>query len=226
MRYNTFFRPILRDTVNIFNGIASSMDNFRDSWRKYQRLSIETFLRRILLILHQPFGQRPKAHDNLIAHNNKASPPRLASHWSLLECSLAILVAQRQMLEDAPSGGPLSTSRQLYEGLLKQDFFIAVLFAGTQMDLEYRLLQYRQHYQPQGTVSRGFLHDPESKGGHLQNSVRSTLFAKTPPRETITETLRCCQSIWARSPQAGNPGERCNIWMYPVCGKADRFVES
>jgi len=135
MRYNTFFRPLLRDTVNIFNGIASLMDNFRDSWRKYQRLSIETFLRRILLILHQPFGQRPKAHDNLIAHNNKASPPRLASHWSLLECSLAILVAQRQMLEDAPSGGPLSTSRQLYEGLLKQDFFIAVLFAGTSIAL-------------------------------------------------------------------------------------------
>lgn len=219
MRYDAFFRSLLLETASTFNGSASPMDNFRDSWRKYQRLTIETFFRRILLILHQPFGQRPKAHDNLRAFTNEASPPRLASHWSLLECSLAILVAQRQMFEDAPSGGPSSASRQFYEGLLKQDFFIAALFAGTQMDWEYRLLQYRQQYQPRRTVSGEFLQDPESNDELFQDPELFPLAAETPPRETITQTLRCCQSIWARSLREGNPEEKCNIWVYLVLGK-------
>lgn len=217
LRYDAFFRGLLRLTASIYDYSAPPMGDFRDTWRRYQRLTLETFFRRILLILHQPFGQRAQTHHQLGVVTNGTFPSHSASHWTLLECSLAILVAQRQMLEEAPSDGPFSTTRQFYEELLKQDFFIAALFAGIQIDSENYLLQHREQYQSQAMALDEAPNDPESNGEYPRDPHLMT-FIKTPPRETITLTLRCCQSIWARSLR-GNPEEKCNIWVYLVLGK-------
>jgi len=217
MRYDTFFRGLLRATASIYDDSAAPMGDFRDTWRRYQRLTIETFFRRILLTLHQPFGQRPQPHHHLGVVANEAFPSHLSSHWTLLECSLAILVAQRQMLEETPSDGPLGTTRQFYEELMKQDFFIAALFAGIQIDSEHQLLQHREQYQSRKMAVDEVPHDPESNGEYLQDP-QLLIFTETPPRETITQTLRYCQSIWARSLGA-KPEEKCNIWVYLVLGK-------
>jgi hypothetical protein len=219
MGYDTFFRSLLRATASIYDDSAPPMGDFRDTWRRYQRLTIETFFRRILLILHQPFGQKAQIHNqnHLGGVAKEAFPPHSVSHWTLLECSLAILVAQRQMLEEAPNDGPLSTTRQFYEELLKQDFFIAALFAGIQIDSEHQLLQNREQHQSRKIDVDEVPHNPESIGEFLQDP-QLLAFTETPPRETITLTLRCCQSIWARSLGA-NPEEKCNIWVYLVLGK-------
>ena len=208
--YDALFRGLLRTVGDVYSNTTPTRD-FRDSWRTYQRVILETFFRRLLLILHLPFVQPYQPQSLKLG----ITPPS-GSHWALLDCSLAILVAQRQLLERAPDDGPPGTTQQFYEELLKQDFFIAALLAGIQVDSECQAQYRQQSWKDISDAHRS--HSATSESNCSYSHTAAFASPQVPPRDTIIQTLRCCQSIWARSLH-GNLEEKCNIWVYLVLGK-------
>ena len=212
LRYNELFRTLLRMTDRVYRH-TNPAGNEQHSWSTYQRILLETFFRRALLILHQVFGRQPEEHGIAALENESPSSLSVSSHWSLLECSLAILVTQRQMLEDAPDDGPSSTTRQFYEELLKQDFFIAALHAGIRIDSEQRYHN-TEHVFESSVGMKGIPCEVKDNAVSTPRiKLTDPISPKIAPRQTIIETIQCCQAIWARSLD-GKSKKTCNVPVY------------
>lgn len=235
MQHDAVFHRLLSVTARVYDSAGSTSNSRTSLWKQNQRLLLDTFFRRMLLILHQPFAQclRTQVPAGCLTDGTLSSQFPL-SHWSILKCSLGILVTQRRMLEDAhaghsqPSGA--TTANHLYEVLLKQDFFIAALLAGMEIDADATRVQQGSQLSPATplklTDAMDFgraVSDPNilavkdtSGGKHPLPAVSDPRIP--PPRETIIQTLRCCRAIWAQS-LGRNPENSCDIWVYLVLNK-------
>ncbi len=76
-------------------------------------ITLDIFFRRILLVLHRRHALRPRAPSQ-----------HAISYWSSLECSLAILVHQRDLCEHQTKN---LGNRDILGRLFKLDFFSAML---------------------------------------------------------------------------------------------------
>lgn len=75
---------------------------------------LQTFLRRTLLALHRSFAHGTYSTDE--AHRT--------SHWSVLECSLALLRVQHTLYDERTTGSP----QVWFADLFQSDFAVAMLF--------------------------------------------------------------------------------------------------
>lgn len=153
-------RELLTETSNLRGTLTSSDLSSETIWRALQISTLEITFRRILLILHLRYARRPRANIEY---------PK--SYWSALECSLAILVHQRQIHEELDHHG----SAKWFAELFKSDFFTAIITVGIQ-------LCRKDNSALDGTA-------PTMETNELPNSVNS-------PRSTIVQTLKWCQDIW------------------------------
>ncbi|OKL56860.1 hypothetical protein UA08_08008 [Talaromyces atroroseus] len=131
-----------------------------EEWKQNQKFMLEIFLRRILLALHSYHGLMPNADVEFPV-----------SYWSTLECSLALLVIQRQLSEDSNS----PQGRVWLGEYFKHDFYAATLTIC--------LVVTRNDDGDTGINSKGSLQ---------HNNI------EIPQRETILQTVLCCRDIWAR----------------------------
>ncbi|EER28639.1 hypothetical protein D8B26_001087 [Coccidioides posadasii str. Silveira] len=157
---DSILRSLLMETSFLRNTLSIWPTNTKTSWKALQVSTLELTLRRILLILHQRYARQPQA---IICYP--------ASYWSALECSLAILVHQRQVHEDPVH----SESARWFAELFKNDFFMAIMMVGIQ-------LCRKDNPVPDGT-------EPTMKTSGCYNQIIS-------PRSTILQTLKWCQDIW------------------------------
>lgn len=155
LRYGAEIKQLLYEASQVYDWTPSAT---KEDWKYLQKFTLEIFLRRLLLVLHSYYGQKPEAHTQYEI-----------SYWSTLECSLALLVLQRQMSED------LSTpkTRVWLAEFLKHDFYIATLIVCLQ-------------------VARNDALGVDETGGMRHQGI------EMPPRQTIIQTLQCCREIWAR----------------------------
>ncbi|KAL1968242.1 hypothetical protein VTN77DRAFT_2077 [Rasamsonia byssochlamydoides] len=155
LRYGAEIKQLLHETSLVYDWSPSAT---KEDWKYLQKFTLEIFLRRVLLVLHSYYGQKPEAHLHYPV-----------SYWSTLECSLALLVLQRQMSEDLSS----PKTRVWLAEFLKHDFYIATLIVCLQ-------------------VARNDALGIDETGGMHHQGI------EMPPRQTILQTLQCCREIWAR----------------------------
>ncbi|OAL72741.1 hypothetical protein A7D00_2514 [Trichophyton violaceum] len=79
----------------------------------FEKILLNVYFRRVLLTLHGRFARLPQA---FIEYS--------VAYWSSLECSLALLVQQRELGEQAAHNRGVST---WFSGIFKQDFFTAAM---------------------------------------------------------------------------------------------------
>jgi hypothetical protein len=153
--YGTEIKRLLHEASQVYDWSPSAV---KEEWKHLQKFMLEIFLRRVLLVLHFYYGQKVDAHIHY---------PE--SYWSTLECSLALLVLQRQMSEDLSS----PASRVWLAEFFKHEFYLATLVICLQM-------------------ARNDEHGVDAPGGMVHTGI------ELPQRQTIIQTLVCCRDIWAR----------------------------
>ncbi|KAJ0418772.1 hypothetical protein BJY00DRAFT_175938 [Aspergillus carlsbadensis] len=158
VRYDQQIKALLNHFHNAFLSACAENPNTD----LFQWTMTNIFIRRILLALHSQLYQEP----NVITRYP-------VSYWSSLECSLAILSAQRDLWDadahsdssDFPPGRTPVIAR-----LLQQDFFLAAI------TVCFNLVQ-----------TGSPLNSPESSQG-----------CQVQARKTILELLGSCRDIWER----------------------------
>lgn len=153
--YSAEIKRLLHEASQVYDWSPSAT---KEEWKHLQKFMLEIFLRRVLLVLHFYHGQKADAHIRY---------PQ--SYWSTLECSLALLVLQRQMSEDLSS----PKSQVWLAEYFKHDFYLATLVICLQM-------------------VRNDAHGVDASGGLVHTGI------ELPQRQTIIQTLVCCRDIWAR----------------------------
>ncbi|KIX09369.1 uncharacterized protein Z518_00448 [Rhinocladiella mackenziei CBS 650.93] len=115
LEYEAQIRDLLQMTGKIYRSSKTKDVAFSGdmSWKDFQRMTLEIYLRRALLALHLPFFTTADA-----------ATLYPTSHWSALESSLAIIVIQRTLYEERTD----PTSIEWFAELFKGDFFLAGLF--------------------------------------------------------------------------------------------------
>lgn len=110
-RYDSEVRVFLQKASALHNNSPpDSTITDRAVWTNLQRITLEIFFRRVLLVLHRPYSNDPICR---LRYPN--------SYWSTLECSLALLVHQRTLYGDTDN--PISI--EWFAELFKGDFFTA-----------------------------------------------------------------------------------------------------
>ncbi|KAL6242071.1 hypothetical protein RBB50_010983 [Rhinocladiella similis] len=210
LEYDALLRRLLHaSSVAAVNPCSGG--EFADSWPTRQHLLITIFLRRLLLILHLPFADK-LLMQTADVDSTQSPVGRLVDRWSLLENSLAILVAQRSMFEYVPNVGSGNMHMDIYEELLKQDFFIAALVCGIQIKSE-------SQDEPSQARSHGIQSKTdEYHDQHRQPELGVPSQPTKSPRQTVLQALESCRTIWGRRLR-NQPGEDCSFWIYIVLGK-------
>jgi hypothetical protein len=115
LRQGAEIKQLLQETSQVYDWRPSATG---EDWKYLQKFMLEIFLRRVLLILHSYYGLKDKAH---------LQYPE--SYWSTLECSLALLVLQRQISEDLI----IPKARVWLAEFFKHDFYTATLIVSLQV---------------------------------------------------------------------------------------------
>ncbi|KAI1928722.1 hypothetical protein LOZ65_001902 [Ophidiomyces ophidiicola] len=154
-------RGLLSETFLLRSTLLEFSENAAPAWKTLQISTLEITFRRLLLTLHQRYARQPQA-----------SIRYPTSYWSALECSLAVLVRQRQIYEDLDH----HESAKWFAELFKNDFFMAIMMVGIQL-------------------CRKDDSALDETGPTMQASV-CCQHATISPKSTILQTLRWCQDIW------------------------------
>lgn len=106
----------LRHILNMLSKINmdDGLDAFSLQGLMLQRAMLQIFIRRMLLILHEPFArdrQNPASHTS--------------SRFAVMECSLSLLHCHSKLSEAATLGNPV----QWFLNFFKEDFGIATIYA-------------------------------------------------------------------------------------------------
>lgn len=107
----------LRQILNMLSKVSvdDELNAFSLQGLMLQRAMLQLFIRRMLLILHEPF-----ARDS----NNSAS--HTASRFAVMECSLSLLHCQSKLSEAATLGNPV----QWFLDFFKDHFAMATIYVG------------------------------------------------------------------------------------------------
>lgn len=105
----------LRHILNMLSKINmdDGLDAFSLQGLMLQRAMLQIFIRRMLLILHEPF-----------ARDSKNSASHVSSRFAVMECSLSLLHCQSKLSEAATLGNPV----QWFLNFFKEDFGIATIY--------------------------------------------------------------------------------------------------
>lgn len=95
--------------INMNDGL----DAFSLQGLRLQRAMLQIFIRRMLLILHEPF-----------ARGSKSTASHISSRLAVMECSLCLLHCQSKLSEAATLGNPV----QWFLNFSKEDFGIATMY--------------------------------------------------------------------------------------------------
>jgi hypothetical protein len=161
VKYDQQIKTLLNHFHNAFLSACAENPNTDP----FQWTMTNIFIRRILLALHSQLYQEP----NVITRYP-------VSYWSSLECSLAILSAQRDLWDTDGDPGSESSSKcppgrtPVIARLLQQDFFLSAI------TVCFHLVQ-----------AESPLSSPESSQG-----------CQVRARKTILELLGSCRDIWER----------------------------
>ncbi|EEP76639.1 predicted protein [Uncinocarpus reesii 1704] len=158
---DALIREFLMETCLLRNSLPMWSVSVEKHWKALQISTLELTFRRLLLILHQRYARQREA--------NIEYP---TSYWSALECSLAILVHQRQVHEDPVH----NESAKWFAELFKSDFFMAIMMVGIQLCRRDNPVSDKR--------------EPTAKSSGCYNPIVS-------PRSTILQTLKWCQDIWS-----------------------------
>lgn len=105
----------LRHILNMLSktNMDDGLDAFSLQGLMLQRAMLQIFIRRMLLILHEPFARDPK---NSSSHTS--------SRFAVMECSLSLLHCHSKLSEAATLGNPV----QWFLNFFKEDFGIATIY--------------------------------------------------------------------------------------------------
>ncbi|KAF2098815.1 hypothetical protein NA57DRAFT_76053 [Rhizodiscina lignyota] len=108
LNYDAKLRAVLRDFPTLNPNFAENT-----AAHLFQRSSLSIFIHRVLLALHQPYATDPQVWRDY-----------QTSHYSVLQCSLAILGIQRLIFECSELSVPVMWLHELY----RHDFMVAALY--------------------------------------------------------------------------------------------------
>lgn len=108
LNYDTKLRAVLRDFPTLNPSFAENTPA-----HLLQRSALSIFIHRVLLALHQPYATDPQAWRDY-----------QTSHYSVLQCCLAILGVQRLIYECSDMTVPVMWLHELY----RHDFMVAALY--------------------------------------------------------------------------------------------------
>ncbi|KAF9869695.1 hypothetical protein CkaCkLH20_12882 [Colletotrichum karsti] len=105
----------LRNILNRLNKVemGDGVDAFSLQGIMLQRAMLQIFVRRMLLILHEPFARDPKL-----------STGYKTSRFAVMECSLALVLCHGSLSEAATLGNPV----EWFLNFFKEDFGIAAIY--------------------------------------------------------------------------------------------------
>lgn len=182
------------------------------TWTTLQIFTLEMLFRRTLLTLHWRSSQHPNARTH-----------HPTSYWASLECSLAILVHQRELYENYSQ---IWQSTQWFAELFKNDLLLATMFVGIQLCR--KDCSCLDGEESEATVSPPSPSPSPSSSPSLSLPLPLPLSSccgcTTPamaPRSTILEALKSCRDIWASNLRRS----RCQSKAYGVMEEVIRSVE-
>ncbi|VUC23921.1 unnamed protein product [Clonostachys rosea] len=108
--HDRWLRKLLSKAIGLHNSSSKATSYTREGYLRSEMLQI--IIRRVMLILHEPFGRKPNAALNF-----------RTSHIALLECSLALAVSQGSLYE----GSHLGDTTQWALNLFKEHFKTALV---------------------------------------------------------------------------------------------------
>lgn len=151
----------LRHILNMLSKVNmdDGLDAFSLQGLMLQRAMLQIFIRRMLLILHEPFARDPK---------NPAS--HTSSRFAVMECSLSLLHCHSKLSEAATLGNPV----QWFLNFFKEDFGIATIYVARAIrrnDFDYTDAQVLPHTCPKEIVWTALRQATEIFEAHAADSV-------------------------------------------------------
>lgn len=106
----------LRQILNMLSkiNVEDELNAFSLQGLMLQRAMLQVFIRRMLLILHEPFAR----------DSENVSASHTSSRFAVMECSLSLLHCQSKLSEAATLGNPV----QWFLNFFKEDFGIATIY--------------------------------------------------------------------------------------------------
>lgn len=189
-------------------------------------VALDVFFRRLLLALHSHYAQEPESCTRYPV-----------SYWTSLECSLALLVLQRQLCEDPDD----LRGKLWFVDLYKPDFVLAAVIVCVQLRRQESFsidlasganggIGNSNSNSGGGNSNNSNSNDSGNSGEHASRSndggnsgasderMRLTI----PPRATILQTLVCCVEIWRRWVDESV----CHLHIYTSLARCVEVLES